>query len=165
MKFKVAGNFQKKFSSDDDNKYFGLKKASRINLISNREKSIKNVFKKKIKKSIPSSNFSNPRPRFSHSPSRTQKHNFILHPESQNSPLKKEEILNKNSQTKRIVIQRTGDSLGSAPTNIWSSNSPRSLQNETNRVSLNSLNNGGINAVSLQENFFSKFLKKTILEI
>lgn len=152
-KFKVAEKFKSK--KTDDERYFGLKKASRIQLISDSRKN-----SRKPKNSTHLLNHG--KYRFSYSPQRSQKiKSFQKNKKLKN--LKSFEFSKKNTSKRIIVTTRSRDSLGSAATNVWSSSSPRSLQDNRNKISINSLNNNttqDIKNFSLHENFFSGLFKK-----
>lgn len=136
-RFKTAGNF-----FDGDRKYFqGIKKAKKINIFSQKnqqkfDQNNKNILYPK---------------RYSYSP---LKQNF--------------EIFGKKNSIKRVVIKKvqreSRDSLGSAKTNVWSSNSPKSgnprisVQNDLYERPLNISRRP--KSQSLQENFFKNFFEK-----
>lgn len=130
-KFKIAGNFpkskKKRTSRDNDLKYFGVKKASKINLISDKSKMSDRRKSNQRKRSV----LKTTKPRFSHSPQRTKKHNFAYF-------AKQPVLINQrsfaNNPTTRILVQTSRDSFGSAATNVFSSNSPKSAGNKTNAV-------------------------------
>lgn len=129
-KFKIAGNFQKKkkrSSRENDLKYFGMKKASRIKLVSNKSKMSSRGKGNPAKRAL----LQGSKPRYSHSPQRTKKHNFTYF--GKQPVLTKQQSLMNNPAT-RVMIQTSGDSFGSAVTNVWSSNSPKSAGNNANPV-------------------------------